>query len=283
MTALLFGVSVVTAAMLVVPLGIVWQFAGRHIRRLLLAEALITSALLLGLQHGLSSTGLVELAVIGLCANGLLTAAILAVMFFRDPERDIPNVSGAIISPADGRVVYVKRIKGGRLPVSVKKGCSMTLTEFADAEFLTDGGYLVGIGMSVMNVHVNRAPIAGVIRLIRRRPGKFLSLKTDEALRENERVTTIIDNGDMRVGVIQIASRLVRRIVPYVQEGNFIAAGARIGRICFGSQVDVVIPHRADLQVNVASGQDVQAGVSILVTVQPPRHREHGDGYKRNN
>ncbi|MFZ5516566.1 MAG: phosphatidylserine decarboxylase [Candidatus Zhuqueibacterota bacterium] len=274
MTVYLFGMSISTAALLVIPLGLVWQFTGRHIRRLLLAETLITAALLLSIHPGGSGTGRLELALIALCSNGLLTALILAVMFFRDPERDIPSVSGAILSPADGRVVYVKRIIGGEIPIAVKKDCSMKLTEFADAEFLTEGGYLVGIGMSVMNVHVNRAPIAGVIALIRRRPGKFLSLKTDEALRENERVTTIIDNGDMRVGVIQIASRLVRRIVSYLPEGSDVAAGARIGRIRFGSQVDVVIPQREGLKVNVTPGQEVQAGASILAMAEMKAHVE---------
>ncbi len=83
---------------------------------------------------------------------------------------------------------------------------------------------------------------------------------------ENERVLTVIDNGQFRIGVVQIASRLVRKIVPYVQEGAQLQRGQRLGMIRFGSQVDVVLPQLPELQIAVAPGMKLQAGTSILAT-----------------
>ncbi len=134
------------------------------------------------------------------------------------------------------------------------------------ADVLPQGGFLVGIAMNYLDVHVNRAPIAGRIRLLHHIKGAFLSLKRREAVLENERVLTVIDNGRFQIGVVQIASRLVRKIVPYVKEGADLQLGDRLGCIRFGSQVDVVLPHLPNLQVAVRPDMKIKAGVSILAT-----------------
>ena len=84
---------------------------------------------------------------------------------------------------------------------------------------------------------------------------------------ENERATLLIDRGDVTIGVVQIASRLVRRIVSYVSEGEEIELGTRIGAIRFGSQVDVVVPRRVDLEVTVQPGDRIRAGESIIAVL----------------
>jgi phosphatidylserine decarboxylase len=118
--------------------------------------------------------------------------------------------------------------------------------------------------MNILNVHVNRSPIDGKIVLQKYIKGSFLSLRRPEAETCNERVTTIIDNGQFKIAMIQIASRLVRRIVSYLKEGDMVAIGQRIGMIAFGSQVDVAIPQLENLKITVKPGDRVRAGVSIV-------------------
>jgi phosphatidylserine decarboxylase len=129
--------------------------------------------------------------------------------------------------------------------------------------------YLIGIDMNILNVHVNRSPIGGKIVLQKYIKGDFLSLRRPESETRNERVTTIIDNGQFKIAVIQIASRLVRRIVSYSKEGDIVAIGQRIGMIAFGSQVDAVIPQLENLKIAVKPGDRVRAGVSILARHGP--------------
>jgi phosphatidylserine decarboxylase len=126
---------------------------------------------------------------------------------------------------------------------------------------------VIGIAMSFLDVHVNRAPISGRVAVLRRFPGLFGSLRRPEMLFENERATVVIERGDIQVAVVQIASRLVRRIVAYVEEGDDVAAGQRIGMIRFGSQVDLVLPLRDGLRVFAEPGDRVVAGETILATV----------------
>ncbi|ETW98428.1 MAG: hypothetical protein ETSY1_18760 [Candidatus Entotheonella factor] len=196
----------------------------------------------------------------------VLAMSLLLWRFFRDPERRIPTEAGAIVSPADGTVIYVKPIREGQIPWAEKQGRTFSLAEFVQADVLPQGGVLIGIAMNYLDVHVNRSPMAGRIRLLRHIKGLFLSLKRREAILENERVLTIIDNGRFQIGVVQIASRLVRKIVPYVREGAHLQRGERLGMIRFGSQVDVVLPQLPELQIAVTPGMKLQAGTSILAT-----------------
>ena len=111
---------------------------------------------------------------------------------------------------------------------------------------------------------MNRNPIEGKIESITRIPGKFLSLRKLSSLLENERVLTIINGKDMRLGIVQIASRLVRRIVSYVKEGDDVDIGQRMGVIRFGSQVDVLIPEIDNLKICVNINQEIKAGMTII-------------------
>ena len=123
----------------------------------------------------------------------VVSAGAAAVSFFRDPERVTPTDAGSIVSPADGRVIYVRHVRGGEVPPIEKRGKALNLIELARVE-ICDEGYLVGIAMHLLNVHVNRAPIAGRVSSLVHTEGAFLSLRRADASSANERVTTVIEN-----------------------------------------------------------------------------------------
>ena len=184
--------------------------------------------------------------------------------FYRDPDRDPPAKRNVLVSPADGTIRYVHRIKSGEALFSKKAKQRFSVKELTGTDILKDGVFLVGIEMNIMDVHVNRAPVAGKICLQKHIPGAFYSLRLMKSIQENERVTTVIDTGSYLVGVIQIASRTVRRIQSYHKEGDRVKLGQRIGMIKFGSQVDVVIPDLNNLRITVEPDMEVRAGESVI-------------------
>ncbi len=196
---------------------------------------------------------------------GLFTLMLISILFYRDPVRYPPKKDEVVLSPADGIVLYVKKVRKGEVPFSEKKGKKIKLEEFSKTSLLSDATYLIGIGMNLLNVHVNRAPIAGKVVQLKHFKGSYISLKRFEALLENERLTTVIDNGIFKVGVVQIASRLVRRIVTYLTKEDVVEIGQKIGMIRFGSQVDLVIPELPNLKIKSEPGDEVIAGESIIV------------------
>jgi phosphatidylserine decarboxylase len=212
---------------------------------------------------------LVDLSIIFVLLAELLLIFILvficiAVRFYRDPERIPIETKNVILSPADGKVIYVNEIERGSSLTSTKGKRRFKLYEVMATDPPPNTAYLIGIDMNILNVHVNRSPIGGKIVLQKYIKGNFLSLRRPEAETCNERVTTIIDNGQFKIAMIQIASRLVRRIVSYLKEGDMVAIGQRIGMIAFGSQVDVAIPQLENLKITVKPGDRVRAGVSIV-------------------
>ena len=192
-----------------------------------------------------------------------ISIATVAYFFFRDPERIPPQTKNAILSPADGRVIYINEISNGEFPMAVKGKNKIPLAEFTSDNFISDKGIQIGVAMSFLHVHVNRSPIDGKIEKIKRVPGLFNSLKHINSLLENERVFTQIHSENIKLGIVQIASRLVRRIDSYKKEGEKVSIGERIGIIKFGSQVDLLID-RQDLKINVKVGDEVKAGLTIL-------------------
>ena len=248
---------------LMIPVGMKW---GIKIR-IVLPWALITGTigcLTINLADRYIHFQFLSQIVIGLSAAAVLTSVAILVLFFRDPERIPRKEDRVILSPADGTILYIKEIAKGEFPFSVKKGRRVPLKEFAGENVVGEFGMQVGIGMNLLNVHVNRTPIKGKVVLLKRIPGRFLSLRKIESLLENERVLTIIQGSEMKVGVVQIASRLVRRIVSHISEGENVEAGQRLGMIRFGSQVDLLIPQMERLRVTISSGQEVKAGLSVI-------------------
>ena len=166
-------------------------------------------------------------------------------LFFRDPVRVTPNREGLVVSPADGRV-------------------SMITQAVPPAELGLGDKALprISIFMSVFNCHVNRSPVAGRIDRIAYRPGKFVNAELDKASEDNERNSLVISTPGGRIGVIQIAGLVARRIVSFVREGQELAAGERFGLIRFGSRLDVFLPEGG--KPLVSEGQTAVAGETVL-------------------
>jgi phosphatidylserine decarboxylase len=197
----------------------------------------------------------------------ILSLIAILILFFRNPERTPPAREDIIVSPADGIIKYVKEIHNNEFPFALKNKNTIPLSEFVGADIIAGNGIQIGIGMSLLDVHVNRSPIAGKISFLRRIPGAFNSLKNINSLLENERVAAIIEGRGIKIGIVLIASRLVRRICMYLSEGKEVAIGQRIGMIRFGSQVDIIMPVSRTLKINVKPGDNVKAGASILATL----------------
>jgi phosphatidylserine decarboxylase len=198
--------------------------------------------------------------------SGLLTLTLSMIRFWRTPARKCNAEEPDIVSPADGKIIYIKKIDNQEEPISVKKGEISRLTELTKTELLQVPCWLIGINMTPLDVHKNSAPISGRIIFSQHFNGKFFSLKSILSETENERHTIIIQSNKLYVGVIQIASKLVRRIDTYIKEGDLIERGQWYGMIKLGSQVDVVIP--ANYILNVDIFEQVFAGETILA--KPP-------------
>jgi phosphatidylserine decarboxylase len=166
-------------------------------------------------------------------------------LFFRDPVRVTPVREGIVVAPADGRISMIAQATP---PAELGLG-DIALTR-------------VSIFMSVFNCHVNRSPVAGRIERIAYRPGKFVNAELDKASEDNERNSLVISTPQGRIGVIQIAGLVARRIVSFVREGQTLAAGERFGLIRFGSRLDVYLPEGT--RPLVSEGQTAIAGETIL-------------------
>ena len=168
--------------------------------------------------------------------------AIFFLWFFRDPERPIPAEPGLIVSPADGLVTETVTIS-------------------------TPGGprKRVSIFLSVFDVHVNRAPIAGELRQIQYHKGQYLNAMNPACSERNERNVVTMQGEGIEVTFKQIAGLLARRIVFPLKEGDRVERGQRVGLIKFGSRTDLVIPAEAEFQVKV--GQRVKGGASVIAVM----------------
>lgn len=259
-SALLAGGAIALA--LALPLAWKWELGVRRVgiavASIALAVAIATAPAELGFATRAATVAGLTLAI---------AFAILAWRFYRDPDRRAPAREGVVVSPADGEVVYVRESKHGVLPVASKHGRDYDLIELTRTPLRSEEAVVVGIAMSFLDVHVNRAPIAGRVSLHEHFPGRFGSLGKPRVVFENERATTVIEGPDLEVAVVQIASRLVRQIAAFVRAGEDVELGQRIGVIRLGSQVDVVLPKRDGLEVAVEPGQRIRAGESVLATL----------------
>jgi phosphatidylserine decarboxylase len=188
---------------------------------------------------GLLAAGIIAWLAAWPYAMPVLLLAIFCLWFFRDPERKIPTQAGAVVSPGDGKVTDVSGVTSG--------GISWTR---------------ISIFLSVFDVHVNRSPIAGVIREVRYQRGKFLNAMSSHSAEENEQNIVTVESDGRTVIFKQIAGLIARRIVFNFKAGDQLTRGERIGLIKFGSRVDVLFDRDAALQVKL--GDRVKGGSSIL-------------------
>src|SRR3954462_493365 len=176
-----------------------------------------------------------------------------AAPFFRDPIRTTPKGEGLVIAPADGMVTMI---------ASVAPPPELAGEDGLGSEPMTR----VSIFMSVFDVHINRAPIAGEIKRVVYIAGKFLNADLDKASEDNERQHFLVEGADgARIGFTQIAGLVARRIVPWVKAGDHVAAGQRVGLIRFGSRVDVYLP--AGTSSLVLLGQRTMAGETVVAKI----------------
>ncbi|MFC5284289.1 phosphatidylserine decarboxylase family protein [Pedobacter alpinus] len=171
---------------------------------------------------------------------------ITIVQFFRSPTRTLTINERQIICPADGKVVVIEETEEG--------------------EYFKDKRVQLSVFMSPVNVHVNRNPMSGVVKFFKYHPGKYLVAWDPKSSTENERTTTVVDNGKgTEILYRQIAGALARRIVWYLKEGDKVEQAEQFGFIKFGSRVDVFLP--VGTKINVNLNQVVKGGVTVLAVL----------------
>ena len=179
-----------------------------------------------------------KLEVVQWIAGGCSVFVLILFLFFRDPDRKIPEGKQWILSPCDGRVILAREASGD-----------------------TEQGR-IAVFMSVWNVHVNRNPVTGIIREIREYQGGYHHAASDEALRENTSVATRAETDFGDVTWIQIAGMLARKISCRLQKDQLVVAGQRFGLIYFGSRLEVLLP--PGVRIHVKPGEKIRAGETIL-------------------
>ncbi|HZW39623.1 MAG: phosphatidylserine decarboxylase family protein [Syntrophothermus sp.] len=171
-----------------------------------------------------------------------LIFVIFTLQFFRDPERTPPAKDNVVISPADGKVLFIKDVIENR--------------------FIKGNAKQISIFMSPLNVHVNRIPITGKVDYLKYYAGKFIAAFEDKASEENERSEFGITSKYGRIFFTQVAGFVARRIIYEIHQGDEVKLGERFGMIKFGSRVDVVVSN--DWDIKVKKGDVVSAGETIL-------------------
>jgi phosphatidylserine decarboxylase len=226
--------------------------------------AVIVPSLILSIYlEGINQIHIILLIIINFILIFGLSFTFTMIRFWRTPKRKIIAKDGEIVSPADGNVLYIKKIEKGEVPISIKKGLEASIEEIAQTDLLNQGSWLVGINMTPFDVHKNCAPIDGEVILNKHINGEFLSLKEPKALIRNERNTLVLKTDDNEFfGIIQTSSKLVKRIDSYIKVGQKIKQGDWFGMIRFGSQVDVIIP--GNYTVSLEIGQQTYAGKTII-------------------
>ncbi len=176
----------------------------------------------------------------------VLLLAAFFLWFFRDPKRQIPTTAGAVVSPGDGKVTDVSPLKADSASGGVSRIC-------------------ISVFLSVFDVHVNRSPIAGVIRDVRYQRGKFINAMSANSAEENEQNIVTVEGDGRTVIFKQIAGLIARRIIFNFKVGDSVGRGQRVGLIKFGSRVDILFDSDATVQVKL--GDRVKGGETVLAVL----------------
>lgn len=172
----------------------------------------------------------------------MIVLTVFIAFFFRDPDRNIPQGADLFVSPADGKVILIKDVR--------------------ENDYLKSDTKEVSIFMSPLNVHVNRAPCDGKVRMVKHSPGKNIAAYRDDAPIKNENTVMVLDCQESSILVRQVAGFIARRVVCKVKPGDSLKRGERYGMIKFGSRLDVYMP--SDTEIKVALGEKVKAGETII-------------------
>ena len=209
--------------------------------KIILVTLLLLAGLNLMVQYFVGDQHIVFKLVLSLS----LIFFILIVQFFRNPFRNNIINENHVIAPADGKVVVIEEVE--------------------ENEYFKDKRRQVSIFMSPVNVHVNRNPIAGVVKYAKYHPGKYLVAWHPKSSTENERTTVVIANSKAEVLFRQVAGALAKRIVYYVKEGELVKQGAEMGFIKFGSRIDLYLPLSAKIDVQLQ--QKTRGGETVVATL----------------
>ncbi|MDZ7806844.1 MAG: phosphatidylserine decarboxylase family protein [Gracilimonas sp.] len=175
------------------------------------------------------------------------TLTALTIYFFRDPDRAVPSDDNLIISPADGKVVFVKEVD--------------------EDVYIKGKATQISIFLSPLNVHVNRNPVSGKLEYLKYHPGEYLMAWTEDASELNERADFgVLHASETKIFFRQITGFLARRIIYKIKEGDNLIAGDRFGIMKFGSRMDVVVPDNVKIQVK--EGDKTVAGESVLGIIE---------------
>ena len=189
------------------------------------------------------AAAIVTAFVWGVMSWPLWVVALFVAQFFRDPKRNIKVSDDEVVSPADGRVVFVGR----------------ALSPADGAEMIK-----ISVFMNVFNVHVNRSPMTGKVVRSQRFAGSFFNAALDKASEQNERHMIVIDGGHGEITCVQIVGLLARRVLCYAKEGDMLSGGERYGFIRFGSRADLYLP--LNMKPAVALGDTVVAGITRVAS-----------------
>ena len=247
---------------------IFWVVKGGFNRNFLYSDNLIlgtiSSLIIIFITY---SFPLIPLYIVTPFISGFLILFLFILLFlfrfFRNPKRLIPGDSNDFVSPADGRIIYIKELEENQIPVTVKKKQIANISEITKTDILKQPCYLIGIAITLFDVHFNRTPIDGELILIQHTPGTSIGLNTPESTLTNERMTSVIKRKDgVMVGVVQIAARGVNRCIVLNNKGDSLDRGQIFGKIRWGSQTDLVIPRNCEILVR--EGEQVYAGKTII-------------------
>lgn len=201
----------------------------------------LATAVLIAFNAGIYFAAGIEVTKYSTLASFIIFS--LVINFFRSPKRDAIIQDGAIVAPADGKIV--------------------TIEEVEEDEYLKTKCLQVSIFMSVFNVHINWFPIKGVVKYFRHHNGRFMAAYLPKSSTENERTTVVIENKNgTQVLLRQVAGAMARRIVCYAEEEKTISQGQQMGFIKFGSRVDIYLP--LDSQIDVKLEQKVTGRQTII-------------------
>jgi phosphatidylserine decarboxylase len=209
--------------------------------KIIMITMLILAGINIAVLSGFGDEHLVSKIVLSIS----LVFFILIVQFFRNPFRNTVINENHVIAPADGKVVVIEEVE--------------------EPEYFKDKRRQVSIFMSPVNVHVNRNPIAGIVKYAKYHPGKYLVAWHPKSSTENERTTVVIAGSKAEVLFRQIAGALAKRIVYYVKEGDKVEQGSEMGFIKFGSRIDIYLP--LDATINVKLDQKTRGGETVVATL----------------
>lgn len=182
-----------------------------------------------------------------ICVVALVALGLEIVWFFRNPDRKIPDLEGIVVSPADGKVVLIEEVEHD--------------------DFIGGPAVVIGIFLSIFNVHINRVPIASRVIGLKYKKGKYLNALRPESAKENEQLAIKIEGTTApyrRMVVRQITGAIARRIVCWLKPGDELSKGEQLGMIKLGSRTELVLPKESGLFIKTKIGDSVQAGSSIL-------------------